>query len=398
MKVSRYGKAFIGLFAILFIIVDTRAALELEIPPYRQWGKNTCWAACSYMVLKAYNANGGLDIGNDEMKIRKWAFPPDGPDVTNQLSGTSNSTDKVLENFGSIYSRLEEFNRSTQGGNIKEFDLIWEIDHGRPILCGRLISDGSSTGRKHMLVIRGYTGSGGSTAGMVIYNDPASGARGKQFYGEFVRKGNDYIWYQTLRLTTNPPQRIPVGIGPKELAQIHSGTSEITQSPQSLSYAAYKDGDHIPVNWNWKLIFPHSDGECIVASWTESSSTLQSTWNIPNFVLPAGYQWKYNFDGNIPGRVEILVNDNASPPAHEDAINVLYKPSIAYPGTVVYENNSVSNTLPEVKAHESIIAQYDQFLPGGNITFKSGERIDINDGITIQNGSTTNFIIDPSIR
>ncbi len=152
------------------------------------------------------------------------------------------------------------------------------------------------------------------------------------------------------------------------------------------------------MNWNWKLIFPHSDGDCTVASWTESSSKLQSTWNIPNFVLPAGYQWKYNFNGNIPGRVEVLVNDNAGPPAHEDAINVLYKPSVTYPGTVVYENSTVSNTLPEVKAHESIITQYDQILPGGNITFKSGERITINDGITIQNGSTTNFVIDPSIR
>ncbi len=87
MNVFHYRNALIGLFAILIIIVvnmkqaDTRAALELVIPPYSKWGTNTCWAACSYMVLKAYRAS----VGDDEMIIRKWAFPPDVPNVTNEL-------------------------------------------------------------------------------------------------------------------------------------------------------------------------------------------------------------------------------------------------------------------------------------------------------------------------
>jgi hypothetical protein len=382
------------LSVVLFTLFTSNAysARELVISPYRQWGSNTCWAACSKMVLDAYQ------FSKTEMEIRKWAFPPNGPDVTNQLSGTTKSTDKVFQNYGPIYSTFTPFNTSSRGGNISQSDLTSEIDRGRPILSGRLIADGSPTGSGHMFLITGYTGSGGSTAGKVIYNDPASGTRKEQTYAEFVRTGNGYIWFETLRLTTNPRFPIPVGTGPKELVRINSGTAEITQSPQSLSYIAYKNGDHIPVNWNWKLIFPHSYGDCIVASWTVTGSNLQSTWNISNFVLPAGYQWKYNFDGKIPGRVEVLVNDNAGPPAHEDAINVLYTPNILYSGIIVYENNTVSNAQPEVKAHELIITQNDQFSPGGNITFKSGERIDINDGVTIQNGSTTNFTIDPLIR
>ena len=390
--IRHYKRIFmLGILLTLFTS-NAYAARELVISPYRQWGTNTCWAACSKMVLDAYQ------FYKTETDIRIWAFPPDGPDVTNQLSGTTKSTDKVLQNFGPIYSTFTPFNAGTGGGNISQSDLTLEIDRGRPILSGRLIADGSATGRKHMFLITGYTGTGGSTAGKVIYNDPASGTRKEQTYAEFVRTGNDYIWYETLRLTTNPRVQIPTGTGPNEYVRINSGTAEITLSPQSLSYTAYKYGTHIPVNWNWKLIFPHSYGDCVVASWTVSGSNLQSTWNISNFVLPAGYQWKYNFDGKIPGRVEVLVNDNAGPPAHEDAINVLYRPGVLYPGIIVYENNTISNIQPEVKAHELIITKNDQFLPGGNITFKSGERIDIKDGITIQNGSTTNFTIDPSIR
>lgn len=76
----------------------------------------------------------------------------------------------------------------------------------------------------------------------------------------------------------------------------------------------------------------------------------------------------------------------------------MYIPGNLYPGIVVYENKNITNTQPEIKAHQIVITQNDQILLGGNITFRAGEKIDINDGVDIQNGSYTNFIIDPSIR
>ncbi len=73
MKVFQFRNAFFGLFVILIIIADAHAALELVIPPYKQWGTNTCWAACSYMVLKAYRAsvrsNPMLSLSGQEMII-----------------------------------------------------------------------------------------------------------------------------------------------------------------------------------------------------------------------------------------------------------------------------------------------------------------------------------------
>jgi hypothetical protein len=402
-------KSYINKLCILLLLTLTTpfysyAGLELVIEGYRQWGTNTCWAACSKMILGAYGCtiNGGAI---DEKTIRCWAFPNEpctgsGPDLTNQLFGLTRSTDKVLQNYGNIYSNPTDFNTSTQGGNISQTDLTKEIDQGRPILCGRVIADGTSTGRKHMLLIRGYEGSGGSNAGKVIYNDPSDGQRYSVPYDEFVRKGNAFFWYQTLRLTTNPKVKIPTGTGPNEYVLIQTGTSntvEISQSTRTLSFTALKYGNHVPVCWNWRLIFSTVDGEYIVKSWNAQGSNFTSTWNISNFTLPSNI-WNYNFDGKIPGRVEVTVDDNAGPPSHSDAINALYIPSNLYPGILIYENRNISTPQIDVKAHEQIIAQTDQFLSGGNVSLKAGQRIDINDGVTINNGSVVNLVIDPTLR
>lgn len=396
MNASHFHRLVLGFSTLLLIISNSQAARELDISPYRQWGSNTCWAACSYMVLNAYQFSG---IGSDEMIIRRWAFPTNGPDVTNHLFGTSVSVDKILINYGPIRSNPTPFNSNTGNGKILEGELTDEIDGGRPILSGRLIADGSQTGRKHMLLVRGYTGSGGSSAGNIIYNDPATGQRSVESYDDFVSLEN-HLWIETLRLTTNP--RTPIPLGFYDWVRISDdGTTTVTPSTTSLSYTAdLHDGDSDPthpVSWAWKLIFVHSEGDCIAQSWSSTSTSSQLTWNIYNFSLPTGYQWIYNYDGKIPGRVELDLLDSDGY-HHLDAINVIYVPSNLYPGIVLYEDNTVLSTQPEVKAHQVIITQNDQFLSGGNITFRAGERIDVRDGITIQNGSTTNFVIDPSVR
>jgi len=406
MKVSLMNPISHRWFALAFLFSvfasNVYAGRELVISPYRQWGSNTCWAACSYMILNAYRFTG---IGSDEMIIRKWAFPPSGPDVTNQMSGTTVATDKVLEHFGPIYSTFTPFNSATGGGNISQSDLTKEIDAGRPALSGRLIADGTTTGRKHMLLIIGYTGSGGSNAGSVIYNDPSTGQRTVQIYSEFVRLGNSYQWIESLRLTT--PSRTPISTGFNDWVRIQPGGTEvITPATSALMYRAdYYSGSTpicYPTKWTWKLIFPHSGGDCIANSWVSPSTLTYSIWNISGFSLPTGYQWKYNFDGKIPGRVEVVVDDRdglgGQVTSHADAINVLFVPNSLYPGVLVFENRTISNTQPDAKAHELLAIQNDQFLAGCNISLKSGEQIEINDGVNIDAGSITNFTIDPALR
>lgn len=245
-------------------------------------------------------------------------------------------------------------------------------------------------------MIKGYTGSGGYSVDNVIYNDPEYGTREVDTYAQFVRTGNSWAWYETLRLFTDPREPIPLGVGYGHRVRLFDSycTQEITQSPQSLSYRAYKYGDS-PVSWEWKLVFPDMYGEVVVASWITNTSQYDLTWDIPTFVLPSDHNWKYRYDGKIGGRVEVICMD---PDYHDDAINVMYVPSDLYPGVLIYEGQVVNNYQPDIRVHELLIMQNDQFLPGANINLKSGERIDIKDGITIENGSLTNLIVDPALR
>ena len=76
----------------------------------------------------------------------------------------------------------------------------------------------------------------------------------------------------------------------------------------------------------------------------------------------------------------------------------MYVPSDLYPGVLIYEDQTISSSQPDVRVHELLIMQNDLFLPGSNINLKSGKRFDIRDGVTIENGSVTNLIVDPALR
>lgn len=277
---------------------------------------------------------------------------------------------------------------------------VYEIDNGRPIIAAVAIDKGTGV-YLHDVLIKGYTGLSGSNMENVIFNNPEDGGNRQVLsYANFLRTNNSWAWYETLRLVTNPRQ--PIQTGFYDWCRIYDGgTTTITPSTISLSYTAgfgsVETPPAHPVSWSWKLVFIHTTGECIAQSWTSNSTTSPVTWNISGFSLPSGYQWYYNYDGIIPGRVELNLLDSDGVP-HYDAINVTYAPTNQYPGFVIYEDNTVSSSQPEVKAHQMIMAQNDQILSGGNITCRAGDRIDIKDGITIQNGGTTNFVVDPSIR
>jgi hypothetical protein len=364
---------------------------EMGIPSCTQELSNTCWAACSYMVLNAY----GYSTTQEQIVI--WAT--NGANVGNGLIGSNHTVDQILVHFGSIFPGTFTETNDDGYGNISKSDLSTEIATGRPIIANvRLVLNGSP----HDLLIKGYTGSGGEDVTDVIYNDPIDGQRKQKTYAAFVSSSNPggFTWKNTLRLATNPRTPIPQGF--YDWARISDGgTTTITQSTTSLSYTAIFYNVDIPpshpVSWDWKLKFVHSEGDCIARSWTSTSTNSQLTWSISNFSLPSGYQWSYTYDGKIPGRVELDLLDSDGY-HHLDAINVMYVPSDLYPGVLVYEDESVNNTRSDVRAHQLLIMQNDQFLPGGNISLKSGERIDIKDGIILNNGGLTNIIVDPTLR
>ena len=293
----------------------------------------------------------------------------------------------MLDHFGGIIALYND-------ASLTEIGITDEIDDGVPIVAG--IDFG---GVGHVVVIRGYTGSGGFDVGNVIYNDPNTGDREVYPFDSFVER-TGWKWNETLRMATKP--RTPIPLGLLDWCRISDGgTTTVTPSTTSLSYTAlFHNRDSWPthpVSWSWKLIFFHSGGKCTARSWTSTSTSSQLTWNISGFSLPTGYQWVYNYTGKIPGRVELDLLDSDGY-HHRDAINVMYVPSSLYPGIVLYKDKTVSSSKPEVKAHQIIITQNDQFLSGGNITFRAGEKIEILDGITIQNGCPTNFTVDPTIR
>jgi hypothetical protein len=395
MKNQIFKSSFI---VVLYLIVTSSmiyADKQLVISPYKQWGTKTCWAAVSIMILNAYGIS-----QTDEKLVRCWAYPYPNQsncdctingqtDLTNNLYGTSNSVEKILLQFGPISGKKDYPLAQEEISNE-------EIDKGRPFICGLNNANGS----KHMVLAIGYRGSGGANVTKVIYNNPSSGNKEEMNYADFM-VNNSFLWLETFRLTTNPRKPIPVGF--YDWCWISDGgTTTITPSTTSLSYTAgFGSASTPPAHpslWIWKLIFVNSVGDYVVAqSWTSNSTTTPVTWNISNFSLPTGYQWYYNYDGKIPGRMELELVDSDGA-HHFDAIDVLYVPNSPYSGIIVYENQTVSSALPEVKAHQLIIPQNDQFLSGGNITLKAGESIDIKDGITIQNGSTTNFVVDPSVR
>lgn len=84
---------------------------------------------------------------------------------------------------------------------------------------------------------------------------------------------------------------------------------------------------------------------------------------------------------------------------HFDTKIVKYiPPSSTYPMIHYFAYGEISTSFPEVKAHHSITLRNFQISSGADVTFRAGEKITIKDNVTIQNGSTANFIVDSSVR
>jgi hypothetical protein len=96
--------------------------------------------------------------------------------------------------------------------------------------------------------------------------------------------------------------------------------------------------------------------------------------------------------------VEVEVDDASGSPSCWNSMDVLYVPDELYPGVLIYEDQTVSGPEPVVKAHERLILHDDQFLVGADIALESGERLDIEGGVTVSDGAIVDFVVDPSLR
>jgi hypothetical protein len=318
-----------------------------------------------------------------------------GPDSGNYLSGKPRAVDIDLQYFGNIMSNFLEFNSSTGGGNLSQSDLTKEIDAGRPIIASWIYPDQSG----HDVLIIGYDGTGGSDAGNVAYLDPDPSSFGRHVkpYAAFVQTGNQFLWDETLRLTTNPAIPIGTPVGGTNWVKINSGgTTAIFPGTNSLKYSA-RSCCYSSTTWNWNLILTDINGDVIVASGTQSTNNKDSTtWNISNFTLPAGHHWNYDFSGKIPGRVEITAIIGSA--SVKDAKDVVYVPSVLYPGNIVSVNQTISSSQADVKAHNSIQIVGDQVTNTGTVNFKAGQSITILPETKILPGSKVNITIDPTLQ
>jgi hypothetical protein len=335
------------------------------------------------MIFKAY---GNITVTQEQIAIEKGK----GDDKWNTADGIL-----VALNSYKPYCNGIAYNRpATMAEIVKEISGS-DASIGRvPLIAIWKMSSGD----EHAVLIIGYSGN------IIIFNDPEDGdsAVPRQLtYDQFksgTLDGIPHFFVKFIRLQNRPPTPIPLGTGSNEFVNINSYTSLISQVPQTISFSAQKGGDHTPNTWTWRLLFPHDGGDYLAASWSYSSSQFSSAWTIYDFALPLGYNWKYNFDGKISARVEVVVNDNNGPPAHVDSRIVYYQPSQLYPGRIDYVYQTVSSPQTDLVAHENINAKIDQFLNGSSISLRSGNSIELNDGITIQNGGVVNLIVDQNLR
>jgi hypothetical protein len=65
---------------------------------------------------------------------------------------------------------------------------------------------------------------------------------------------------------------------------------------------------------------------------------------------------------------------------------------------IVWEGETVSSQINDIKAQNSITIRKDNINSGGKANFIAGKKIDVNSGTTIQSGSTVNITVDPSVH
>ena len=69
--------------------------------------------------------------------------------------------------------------------------------------------------------------------------------------------------------------------------------------------------------------------------------------------------------------------------------------STIVPQDITFQNQTITVPLGNLTAHNSMTVANDHFLSGGGISLRAGNTVSVNDGVTIENGSAVNFVVDP---
>jgi len=363
------------LMVLLFHAALIQAACRDSITPLLAPGNNICWAACADMILQYY--------GNPPNMHGIWVRGTDGVDIVNSLCdvpppGAIWNVHDILDSGNPEQNIPSE----CQGGVVLWNELQTYICDAKPFFAGLSGDHG------HVVLVIGWKNNG-----TVEFNDPENGQKLEFSYDYFCE--NDYCyWIQSMI----PEEGSPVGLVPvaEPSISITSGPAEFVYPGSNTTYTStfYCPSGQIcipPYQWNWSLEFFHKNGNYTVASIQNLQGYGASTWNIPAFTLPSGYEWQYNADGKIMGFVTV------STTGYFDWKDVTYAPQTLIPGYVHFKNQTVSGPHADVAAHYCIYIENVAINSTAEIEFKAGSCVTIED-LTVQNGSDVTIKVDPALQ
>lgn len=388
---------------MIFVFIEVRADLRLKIPPYRQWGRNTCWAAVCVQIFNAYG-----EPQNDEKLIRCWATEDavncntsiDGPtDVTKLIVGCWRGVEEILFDFRPntrIYGyHIPHIVQSGHGAPSPE-ELITQIHDGRPFVVGIQI-DGGASG--HMVLGVGYTGDGDNgDVQDLIYNQSTNGTRSQISYNNLITNP-DQIWYETYMLESNPREPIPTPVDPDPSAWVmlaDTGSYEIDPDQNELSFFAERNNSD-PVNWTFVIYILHRDGKYTCTYETFANTTQQQmTWSIDNFSFAPNEKWIYDCDGKIIAEVETIIVSDYVNVRHNHIIRITPDGAL-YPGISASYYQYVDETLSDQEAHQYMHISNSEYQSNAYVNFFSGGMIEIGPNVYIDQGAYVNFEVIPDM-
>lgn len=378
---------------IILTLVASVSSKQLNIPSVDQEMPKWCWAACCQMTLCYY----GIFKTQTEICEAVFSLPFD-QEIALYNTNNNRGVNYVLNNFGE-----EEIGQTYHDLNsISKEHIFQEIDKESPII---LLMDKLNTSNDigHMILIKGYNNNNYNNPEIII-NNPDQHCW--YYPGEqtieltYLQKHTSYWeWDETLRLEKS-------GIGGSGIfdgvsisgdditynhpADARTFTGRFVRATGSYAHAT---------NWQWRLSFYNAFGEYVAGSFDGNEwPSLETTWNAPGFSFPSNYYWNYDCNGAIRGSLTLKCIDTDGYHHFDTKIVKYIPPSSTYPMIHYFAYGEISTSFPEVKAHHSITLRNFQISSGADVTFRAGEKITIKDNVTIQNGSTANFIVDSSVR
>lgn len=387
----------LSILIMIFVFIKVDADLRLKIDPYRQWGRNTCWAAVCVQIFNAYG-----ESQTDEKLIRCWATEDskncdthiDGPtDVTKLIVGGYRGVEEILFDYSPymrVYGCHLPYDAGTGHGAPDEWDLIEQIESNRPMVIGIRINRGAEG---HIILGVGYTGGNGHVEDL-FYNNSRTG-RMSQIKYKSLTTNPDQIWYETLMLETYPRYPIPTPVDPHPPSWVdmdNEGSYEIAIGQDNLFYSAERS-NHNPANWTFVLYIYHRDGKYTSQYETFYNTTASKMqWNVSNFSFSPDEQWIYDCEGKILAQVETIVVDATSNYRSSHIVSITPEGEL-YSGNAGFFNKEVNQALSDQISHQYMNVTKSNFLNNANVNFYTGGRIDISD-LSISEGATVNFLVN----